>query len=50
LLVEEMAILRARHAEGQFAAASALFLTLATQDELTEFLTLPAYEHIVTQA
>ena len=40
----------ARYDDGCFATAADLFATLATQEELTDFLTLPAYEHLVTTA
>ncbi len=50
---EEMTRLRAqlgerRWADGHFPDAIRLFLKVATDSELTEFLTLPAYEHLLT--
>jgi malate synthase len=52
-LDEEMKTLEAevgaaRFAEGEFEKAKDLFYEVATSDSLVEFLTLPAYEHLVT--
>lgn len=49
----EMQILRAtlgdaRWEAGRFEDATALFLKVATDEPLVEFLTLPAYEHLLT--
>lgn len=53
LLAEELAALkttlgRTAYDPGSFAKAATLFLDLATAEELDEFLTLPAYEHLLT--
>lgn len=40
---------RARFDAGKFDEAKELFFEVATSDELIEFLTLPAYEHIRLQ-
>jgi malate synthase len=45
LLAEEMAALEGK-AEGRLAEAEAIFADLVTSEELTEFLTLPAYERL----
>ena len=55
LLGEELAKIRdtvgpERHAAGRFADAAALLRDLVLADEFTEFLTLPAYERVITRA
>ena len=55
LLEEELARIRGsvgeeRYRAGRYAAAAALLRELVLADEFTEFLTLPAYQQVITRA